>query len=218
MANLDNATPPEGGPPAQTPDGTTNPPTDPPPGAESPLFADPKMVESDTASSRQEETLWTGRPHWHSFAPSLLGWLAGSSALSILMIWAAGKFDDLSGAVAFWIAAVPILGSGLVVASRVVVGVYGRRFRLTTERLFIHRGLLSRTIDQSELIRVDDVRVSKTFVNRLFGLGTVEILSTDTSDKSLQVPGIKNPDEVAEAVRDSMRTLRKKKSVFVESL
>jgi membrane protein YdbS with pleckstrin-like domain len=95
--------------------------------------------------------------------------------------------------------------------------VLGTYFRLTTQRLFIERGILSRTIDQTELIRVDDVRMHQSLLNRMFDVGTVMLLTTDTTDRSVTIEGVKNPKEVAEAVRQQMRLLRGK-SVFVETL
>ena len=41
---------------------------------------------------------------------------------------------------------------------------------------------------------MDDVRVRKNLVDRLFGLGSVEVLSTDVSDRSVVLPGIRKAD------------------------
>jgi uncharacterized membrane protein YdbT with pleckstrin-like domain len=91
------------------------------------------------------------------------------------------------------------------------------RYRLTNQRIFIDRGILSQAIDQTELIRVDDVRVFKSFVDRVMGLGTVELLTTDSTEKKVIIEGIGEPDRVAETVRTHMKRLRKK-AMFVESL
>ena len=167
--------------------------------------------------STQEDMVWVGRTSWKHFATSITLWLAGSVLLAWLMGSWASASEGLTGTIAFLIAAVPIALAGLFVAGRALLNVYGTRYRLTTERLFIDRGILSQTIDQTELIRVDDVRVRKSAMDRIFSLGTVEILSTDTTDRSLTIVGISQAESVAESIRDAMRKLRKK-SVFVESL
>ena len=74
-----------------------------------------------------------------------------------------------------------------------------------------------RTADPTKLIRVDDVRVEKTFIDRVFGVGTVSLLSTDVSDRLVVIEGIDNAEKVAEAVRTNMRTQRGK-ALFVENL
>jgi len=81
----------------------------------------------------------------------------------------------------------------------------------------LERGILSQTIDQTELIRVDDVRVRKSLLDRVFGLGDVEITSTDASDRLVVLEGIRDPDQVAEDIRSRMRSLRKS-SLFIENL
>jgi membrane protein YdbS with pleckstrin-like domain len=164
-----------------------------------------------------EELLWVGRTSWKQFIGSLAIWLASSVVWAVLVIWVAAKAAWLTAGVAFWVAAVPIAVAALTVAVKVVRGVYGQRYRLSNERLFIDRGLFSQTIDQTELIRVDDVRVRKSFSNRILGLGSVEILSTDVTDRSILIQGIERAEDVAEAIRVRMRTLRKK-SLFIENL
>ena len=79
------------------------------------------------------------------------------------------------------------------------------------------KSILTKIQDQTELIRVDDVRVCKKLVDRLFRLGTVEILSTDATDKSVTIEGVKRPDFVAEQIRGKMRALRSR-SLFIENL
>lgn len=186
-----------------------------------PAFAPPTDESDKTAGHddqrHKEELLWVGRTSWKHFAGRILLWLLGSIAVIILVTWLASAGDGLSAVVAFWIAAVPIALAGLWIGGKVIKGVYGQRYRLSDERLFIDRGLLSQTIDQTELIRVDDVRVHKAFLDRILGLGTVEILSTDLTDSSILVVGIQRSEDVAEAIRSRMRSMRKK-SLFVESL
>jgi uncharacterized membrane protein YdbT with pleckstrin-like domain len=99
----------------------------------------------------------------------------------------------------------------------VAVKVLGTKYRLTSQRLFICRGILSQTTDQTELIRVDDVSLFKTFFGRLLNVGTVTMLTTDATDRQVKMEGISDPDQVAEAIRSRMRTLRGK-SLYVENL
>jgi uncharacterized membrane protein YdbT with pleckstrin-like domain len=58
-------------------------------------------------------------------------------------------------------------------------------YRLTTERLITERGILSKTTDTLELYRVRDLQVTQPFVQRIFGLQTVQLLTADTSTPSV---------------------------------
>jgi uncharacterized membrane protein YdbT with pleckstrin-like domain len=55
------------------------------------------------------------------------------------------------------------------------------RYTLTSERLIVAKGLLSRKIDEIELFRIKDVTLSQSFFQRLVGYGNVKVASSDTS-------------------------------------
>ena len=49
------------------------------------------------------------------------------------------------------------------------------KYMLTEDRLFVEKGFLNSVLDEENLYRVRDVRVSRTLGQRLFGLGTVTV-------------------------------------------
>jgi len=165
----------------------------------------------------QEEELWVGRPSWRHYYPLWILWTLGALVFAIFGIWLRHNVSWLSGRWSAYTIALIILLSGLYVLIRVVLKVYGLRYRLTTQRLFIERGLIARSIDQTELIRVDDVRVRQGVFDRIFGVGTVEVMSTDVSDAQASIVGVENPQQIAEHIRQHMRILRRK-SLFIERL
>jgi len=171
-------------------------------------------AEVETAA---ENELWRGRTNWKHYAGRFILWFLANVVVAVLVSWVASRADWLGGRGAFWTIVVVLLLTGLLFVAPVFLKILGHRYRITSQRLFIERGILSQTVDQTELIRVDDVRLTKTLTDRLFGLGTVVILSTDASDRDVTIEGVSNPDEVAEAIRMHMRTMRKK-SLFVENL
>jgi uncharacterized membrane protein YdbT with pleckstrin-like domain len=105
----------------------------------------------------------------------------------------------------------------LIIGGYILYRIVQNRYRLTGQRLFVETGILSQTIDQTELIRVDDVRVHKRLTDRLLNMGTVEVRSTDASDAAIIIRGVKNAEQVAELVRTNMRALRSR-SLFIENL
>ncbi len=156
-----------------------------------------------------ERELWDGHTSWKHFADLVLvavGW-----TIIAAIVWF--TTPPSMG----WTVLILTLGGWLYVAARIGHGILYHHYRLTTQRLFIERGILSRTIDQAELIRVDDVRIHKTLLNRLTRLGSLEIFSTDASDRRVMIVGIENPESLADSIREHMRTLRER-SLFVESL
>ncbi len=176
-------------------------------------------VGGDGASTDpgSEREVWSGRTHWQHFAGRLATWALGNTALFALLAWFASGVDWLSFGGTLWITVGLLVVSGAVLVWPVIATILGCRYRLTSQRLFIVRGILSQTHDQTELIRVDDVQIHKTLLDRVFGLGSIAVTSTDATDHDLLVKGIRNPEKLAEAIRNHTRALRAK-SLYVENL
>ena len=115
-----------------------------------------------------------------------------------------------------------VITSGLVLLWGYYYAVYFYRiwtirYRLTDQRLYIHRGLLTRTSDSMELIHIDDVRLVQTLVDRLLngGVGSLIIMcSADKTDKQLVLQGIDEPREIFEKIDSTRTALRAKRSIL----
>ena len=158
-----------------------------------------------------ETTLWVGRTHWTHFAGSIA---LGTLAIVLATLVCLG-LRSRGGVFGVWL--MLVAACAFIVSVRIAWRVLSCRYRLTNQRFFTERGILGQTIDQTELIRVDDVRLRKTLPDRVFGLGSVEVLSTDQTDRTLLIEGIRTPETIAEHIRTNMRILRRK-SLFVEKL
>lgn len=79
---------------------------------------------------------------------------------------------------------------------------YYTRYRLTNQRVILESGLLGKRIDEIELFRVKDTRLHQSFLQRLVGLGDIEIISTDVSGsyRISMLPGARDK-------REQIRTL-----------
>ena len=53
------------------------------------------------------------------------------------------------------------------------------RYTLTSERLKITKGLLSKSIDEIELFRIKDTQVTQTLLDRIVGIGNIRVTSSD---------------------------------------
>jgi uncharacterized membrane protein YdbT with pleckstrin-like domain len=72
---------------------------------------------------------------------------------------------------------------------------------LTNERIRFEWGVLSRSSEEIELFRIRDTSVSQTMLDRWRGIGSVSIMSTDRSARTLVLRGIVNPSRVREMIR-----------------
>jgi uncharacterized membrane protein YdbT with pleckstrin-like domain len=92
-------------------------------------------------------------------------------------------------------------------------------YRLTTERLITERGILNKTTDTLELYRVRDMQVTAPFIERVFGLQTINLLTGDTSTPNLVMDFIPValglPDKFRAQVEES-RQRKRVRTVDVE--
>lgn len=111
-----------------------------------------------------------------------------------------------------WVALVP-LALGVLPLLMVWLRVKSCGYRLTTQRLFVRRGWMSRHQNELELYRVKDVTVDQRFLQRLLGYGTVTVLADDDSTPTVVMPGISRPTQVKEMIRTQYRAARQREGV-----
>ena len=91
----------------------------------------------------------------------------------------------------------------IVIAVVVWLKVRAMKYELTTERLRITHGVLSKRTEEVELYRVKDTSLVEPFTLRLFGLGNIEVDTSDPSEEDFVLVGITE----AAGVREKMRNL-----------
>jgi uncharacterized membrane protein YdbT with pleckstrin-like domain len=92
------------------------------------------------------------------------------------------------------------------------------KYRLTNQRLFHEKGILRRVTERIELIDIDDVTMEQGLMERLFGVGTVHVTSSDRSSPELLMPGIDDVKAVADTIDHARRAERHRRGVFIESV
>ena len=75
-------------------------------------------------------------------------------------------------------------------------------------------GILTRQTDYIELYRVVDYRESQTFLQRLFGVKTVVIVSTDKSDPSMLICGVPAKADLVAHTRNLVEQNKKENHIY----
>ncbi|MDO5400876.1 MAG: PH domain-containing protein [Eubacteriales bacterium] len=82
------------------------------------------------------------------------------------------------------------------------------RYALSEDRLFLSQGLLSIRDDELLLYRVRDIQTSRSLWQRIFGVGTVTVLSSDKSSPTLVLKNIKDPLAVKEQLHTQVEEMK----------
>jgi uncharacterized membrane protein YdbT with pleckstrin-like domain len=67
----------------------------------------------------------------------------------------------------------------------------GRHYRITTRRIVVESGVLSKTLEQIDLYRIADYTVERPFGQRLLGTGNLRLKTYDKTTPDLDVREIK---------------------------
>ena len=89
------------------------------------------------------------------------------------------------------------------------------RYSLTEDRLFLSIGFLNIRDDEVLLYRVRDINTSRTLGQRLLGVGTVTVMSSDKSMPTLVMKNIKSPMAVKELLHEQVEEMKIRRRVRV---
>ena len=87
------------------------------------------------------------------------------------------------------------------------------RYALSEDRLFTSVGFLNIKDDEILLYRVRDIDTSRSLWQRLFGVGTVTVMSSDKTMPNLVLKNIKNPIAVKEQLHRQVEEMKIKRRV-----
>ncbi len=82
------------------------------------------------------------------------------------------------------------------------------KYRVSSRRIEIERGIFSRTVKSLELRRVLDVEYRQTLLDRITRDGRIRVVSTDRSDPNLEIHGLPESRRIFEQVRDAVEAAR----------
>lgn len=77
------------------------------------------------------------------------------------------------------------------------------KYNVDEEKINIKSGFLSVVEDDAFMYKIQDVRLKKSFFERIFGLGTIVCFTGDITHPELQLVHVKNSEEIKDFI---MRT------------
>ena len=82
------------------------------------------------------------------------------------------------------------------------------RYCLSDDRLFLSVGFLTIKDDEILLYRVRDIATTRTLWQRLFGVGTVTVVSSDKTMPTLVMKNVKDPVFVKELIHKQVEEMK----------
>ena len=144
-----------------------------------------------------EQIVFEGHPSWRSVLRFyVIGVVLIGVAVAIGALASGTGVAIAAGAVALLL----VLLVGFVKRSAI-------RYVITTERLHIRRGILSKSTQETRIERVQNVNTKQSLFERMLQVGTVDFDTAGTDDSEFRFVGVGNPEEVVRAVDRAQRSV-----------
>ena len=92
------------------------------------------------------------------------------------------------------------------------------RYAVSDDRLFLSTGLLNIKDEEILLYRVRDLSLSRSLGQRIFGVGTIVVTSSDKSQPVLQIKNVKDPAGVKELIHTQVEEMKIRRRVRVNEI
>jgi uncharacterized membrane protein YdbT with pleckstrin-like domain len=142
-----------------------------------------------------EEIVFEGHPSWRGLLSFYLGGVVGTLAIAVVV----GLISGVGLAIVV----------GAVLLGLVLLYGFVKRMSTTylvsTQRLYIRRGILSKRMQQTRIDRVQNVNTDQSLRDRILRVGTVDFDTAGTDDSEFRFVGIANPANVVAAVDRAQR-------------
>ena len=165
-----------------------------------------------------EQTVWEGRPSValvygklmrliiRLFIAGVIGYLAITSGLPALASISSETrtfVDQNRNILQLGIVLVLALFvlQALIALLQALARIRNTHYRVTNQRIVIESGVFSRSLQEIDMRMIDDIEFHQSFLERLFGIGEVFIVSTDKVAPKFCLHGIHDPLKTRELIR-----------------
>ena len=159
----------------------------------------------------EEKTVWSGSSsQWTNLGAYILCVL-GFVAFATGFILLRAKIVEL-GTIAIAAAVIVTLAPLAVMLYKWSI-LKAKRYEVTTERIKVTTGLFSKQTSVVELYRVKDYILKEPFFYRIFHLGNIEIITSDTSTHDVFIDAVPNGRKLFDEIRQHVEARRDVKGV-----
>ncbi|MGB8225318.1 MAG: PH domain-containing protein [Sedimentisphaerales bacterium] len=108
---------------------------------------------------------------------------------------------------------ISIIAAALLVLFCKIIKLKNIRYRVTADRVEWARGIFAKQIDNIDMFRVIDLRLSQSFSDSLVGIGTVVLITTDKSDPEFRFEKVRRPKQLYDTIKKASLDADSKRGV-----
>lgn len=85
------------------------------------------------------------------------------------------------------------------------------KYSMSDDRIFCEKGLLNMKFEEILLYRVRDISMKITLGQRIFGVGSILLQSSDKTAPVLEIKNVKNPRQVKEMILQQVEQVKEQR-------
>lgn len=87
------------------------------------------------------------------------------------------------------------------------------KYAFSEDRFFVEKGFFTTTFDEVRLYRILDLKLTQTLGQKMFGVGTITVFSSDKAQGEFEIKNVKKPRIVKEELSNQIEKQRDAKRV-----
>ena len=172
-----------------------------------PMNAPQAALQVPPTSVGPEETLWKGTPSPKVLIGRVIGLVVIVILIPLAAHWLAAHTNAIDQQetivkVGWWLTGVVFL----IQLVRLIVALMRIRstlYTITTQRILIENGILSKSVNEIDLRTIDDTQFYQSFTARMLGIGNVTLISSDKEEPVLVLHSVPDPRNLRETIRSN---------------
>ena len=144
-----------------------------------------------------ERVLYEGHPSWRSILDFYIKGILATAVLALIVGFVSGLGEG--GADEGLVTIVALVGVAITILAGFVKRV-ATSYTITDRRLHIKRGIISRTIQETRLERVQNVNYNQSILQRVLQVGDVDFDTAAGDDYNFVFSGVAEPADVVHMV------------------
>ena len=167
---------------------------------------------ADLHDDDREVSLWTGT----FSAKGMVNYWIGAIIVSVVVVVSA-SMASIAPSTSPTVLGV-IAAGWLVLVLLLAYRKLDVHYELTNQRLIHKSGIFNRITNRIEVIDIDDIIFEQGIIERIIGVGTIEIVSSDQTDPVIFLDGIDHVQQVAQLLDDARRKERIRRGLHIEAV
>ena len=166
-----------------------------------------------SATQDQEVVFYEGSPKLRGESGLIAKCLIVALVLALIpFVLYYARSDNPDNSIVTWTAVICGLLALLVLLLPMML-VRKNRYRISNYRIDHEQGLLSKRIDTIELWHVEDVRMNQGLLDRMLGVGTINVRSNDSTSPMLPLRSLPQPRQLYDTIKQRVIAVKRQRGV-----